>query len=325
MSDAIGSPSKTQRAAEQADAKADTAPLKAFETALKSVQSKASAPVPSTVVQNAVQNTGLSRAKADQGASPEVAASHNIEVESSPRPIARSTTTALASSVQANLDAEALGKSTTLKTGNSKPKSHDGSTANRRPNTASSTTAGPTAGQDKAEPDEQAGDPLAATATLSTALVSGLDSDIKLALQSTLEGFASGRVPDAIKASLGNDPATQQSTAEISGLLDSIATIAKDILANGPLSDLDFASNFDQLFWVSNWFDLFSDQSNSAYDPMMAINYSVNSAMAMPMDILYTRAVMVPLIDVERVVSPGIASRRSIRANTEPVPGATRE
>jgi hypothetical protein len=141
---------------------------------------------------------------------------------------------------------------------------------------------------------------------------------VKAGLQTTLEAFADRRVPDAIKAALNRDltPAGQQSAAEISGLLDNITVLAQDLLAQGPLSDIEFADSMDDLFWVSDWFELFNLNS----DASPALSNSVNSALAVPMDIYYTRALLAPLVDVERVVSPGLASRRSVRANTEPVP-----
>jgi hypothetical protein len=55
---------------------------------------------------------------------------------------------------------------------------------------------------------------------------------------------------------------------------------------------------------------------------MTSVNSAVSSALAMPIDIYYTRALLVPLIDAERAASPGIVNRRAVRANTEPTPGA---
>jgi hypothetical protein len=326
MSDAIAYTPAAKRNSEAAEAKADTAPLKAFESALLNV--KASAPVqadtpaatPAAVPTAQVRGERSSRPGTGKDLSPgkdnapEKAARTD---DAGPRPASGSAATVIASGVQASTDTEAAAKSAA--------KAAKKSSAPAKPSAPDERErSGAVVPADIAPPygdqlDTAVADGMAPTAALSNALSNGSADAIKAALQTTLEGFANGSVPDAIKASLSK--AGTAPSAEITGLLDNISMIAQDLLAKGPLGDLDFATSIDELFWVSNWFDLFNQPSS--YDPMTSINYSVSSAMALPMDILYTRALLVPLIDVERVVTPGLASRRAVRANMAPVPGAS--
>jgi hypothetical protein len=97
-----------------------------------------------------------------------------------------------------------------------------------------------------------------------------------------------------------------------------VSKLAADVLAGTPLDGYDFANDYDQLFWVSNWFNLFSDTpppSMYQYSMESSMEHSFNSALAVPMDILYTRAVLAPLVDVERLTNPGLVSRRNVRSS----------
>jgi hypothetical protein len=335
MSDAISSTPKTQRAVEIDGAKGDIAPLRAFEATLVKVQTATPAAVqqvpsasssPGRIVTPPASAVSARADSAYSSSSPSADSGQR-----SPRPAASSGANATVAAVQAGLESQASGNSSKGGASNgvvAKPLFASSDLAKPEGVTpdAAAITSGPNYSGGRV--DAGGGDPVAAlssTAALSGALNGGSAADVQAALQSTLEGFASGKVPDAIKAAIGQSADGAGGTLnahanEIAGLLDNITALAQDILAKGPLSDLDIASNFDQLFWVSSWFDLFNGLT--PYDPVSAINNSVNAAMAMPMDILYTRALLVPLVDVERVVSPGLASRRAVRANTETVPGA---
>lgn len=328
MSDAVTPASQraSERAHAQSDAKANAAPLKAFESALLNVKASTSASpqggTAASLPPAAAPNQARGGERNSQGNGARDAARDNASAKADdggPRPAASATTTAIASGVQGGVASEhtaknaantaaqkAKGKSETTKADG------NGKSAGAAPLKDRGAATAPTAAT--GEPAD-ATDALAPTAALSNALADGSAPDVKAALQRTLEGFATGRVPKAIKASLAKDGSPV--SAEIADLLDNISLIAKDILDRGPLSDIDFA-NLDDLFWVSNWFDLFN-QSNG--EPT-AIGNSVSSAMAMPIDIFYTRALLVPLVDAERVAAPGLVSRRAVRANTEPTPGA---
>jgi hypothetical protein len=315
MSDAISYTPTARRNSEAAEAKADSAPLKAFETALLDVKAhapaRANAHAATPPAAPAPQVHG-DRSGHSVSAKDNAAAKTAKTDEAGPRSTTGSTTTAIASGVQANSDSEATAKNTAKSGKKASAKTEQVGT---------SATASGTA--DIAPPSSDAAgtsvaEGLAPTAALSSALSNGSAEEIKAALQTTLEGFADGTVPDAIKASLSKSGTA--ASPEIAGLLDSISVIAKDLLARGPLSELDFANSIDELFWVSNWFDLFNQ--STAYDPTVPFSYSVNAAMALPMELFFNRAVMAPLTDAERVVSPGLASRRAVRANTDPVPGA---
>jgi hypothetical protein len=330
MSDAISSTPKTQRAVEIDDAKGDIAPLKAFEATLVKVQAATPAAVKQVPSASSPPGPILPSPASGVSARADSAKSSSADGgQRSPRPAASSGATATAAAVQAGLESQASGNSSKSGVSNrlvAKPLSGSADAAKSEGVTpdAAAITSGPN--DSGGGVDAGGSDPVAAlssTAALSGALNGGSVAEVQAALQSTLEGFATGKVPDAIKVAIGQsaDGAGGKVNAranEIAGLLDNITVLAQDILAKGPLSDLDIASNFDQLFWVSSWFDLFNGLT--PYDPVSAINNSVNAAMAMPMDILYTRALLV----VERVVSPGLASRRAVRANTETVPGAER-
>jgi hypothetical protein len=308
-------------ASELADAKGNSAPLKAFESALLNVKAAspatpaaATAPPAATAQARSGERSARGNAARDGGKDSTAAKTD----DGGPRPGASSTTTAIASSVQGGVASETSAKTAGQKSKPpgtaSKSAGDSGGAANARETGASSTAGGAVDGAPAGALADDT-DALAPTTALSHALADGTAPDVKAALQSTLEGFANGRVPDAIKASLGQDGTLV--SAEIADLLDNITLIAKDILDKGPLSDLDFA-NLDDLFWVSNWFDLFN-QPTTTNDPL---SHSVSSAMAMPIDIFYTRALLVPLVDAERAAAPGLVNRRAVRANTEPTPGA---
>jgi hypothetical protein len=328
MSDAISSSPASQRATDHgnsSDAKGDTAPLKAFESALLTVKAGSAPPTLPTAAPAlptvAGPNQGRNAQRSVPGSSAKEGGKSTAKSDGSgPRPATSSTTTAIAGGVQGGVASETTAKTaaqTSMDQSNAATKSTDdsqptGTGRNGAPDAllaSSPLSALPLTG-------EPATEALAPTVALSQALADGSSPDVKAALQSTLEGFADRSVPDAIKASLskGGAPAS----AEITVLLDNISVLAKDILDKGPLSDVDFA-NLDQLFWVSNWFALFNQ--SAAYDPNNTISHSVSAAMAMPLDIFYTRALLIPLVDAERVASPGLASRRAVRANTEPTPG----
>jgi hypothetical protein len=349
MSDAIGyaptAPSSS-RAAELAaglatnvaNAKGDAAPLKAFEAALLNVQAanpapaQAAAQTASAPTANRAVERGTAGASSASGQQSQTTIA---EAAGGPQPTARSASTATAAGVRANAETDVAAKLRQGQLGGAKSKlaSKDTSTKSATHGealptgsgrTTSTTSAGTAAGTTDGSDDTAIVDGLAPTTALSSALTSGTAADVKAALQTTLQGFADGTVPEAIKAAISKSGsvAAQQSAVEIGGLLDSISTIAQDIVAKGPISDADFASAFDQLFWVSNWFDLFNAGSGTGSTANDPIYNSVNSAMAVPMDIFFTRAVMVPLVDTERVVSPGLVNRRAVRANTEAVPGS---
>jgi hypothetical protein len=362
MSDTIGyAPSATQssRSADVTNSKGDAAPLKAFEAALLNVQVQAAAsqssqaqsiqpqsgnPAPTqgaiaTAAPSASRSTDRGPSGAASGGSQSQAAV--AEAAGGPQPAARSASTATAGSVRANAETDVAAKLRQGQLDGAKSQAAKAAGgANRDASTQSpangvgaggvgasevaDSSGGVTSATTSGADDAAIVDGLAPTTALSSALTSGTAADVKAALQTTLQGFADGTVPEAIKAAINKNGSVsaQQSAAEIGGLLDNISSIAQDIIARGPISDADFANAFDQLFWVSNWFDLFnvgSGTGNTANDP---IYNSVNSAMAVPMDIFFTRAVMVPLIDTERVVSPGLVNRRAVRANTEAVPGS---
>jgi hypothetical protein len=337
------------------NAKTDAAPLKAFETALLNVKASASASQsidaaqsssgPSVAAAATTKTASRSPARAGAGDSSAGTAAGAgsgraaAEAAGGPQPTARSGVTALAGSIKANSDLDAAAKSRQSKVDGGKsetsnaaglieqpasPRSLDSSRAGSASSSGPATGAASGARSGQNSQDAAIIEALAPTSALSSALSTGTTAEVKAALETTLQGFADGTVPEAIKAALSKSGtvAALQSAAEIGGLLDNITTIAQDLIANGPLSDADFAKAFDQLFWVSNWFDLFTPPSTAGYDPVVSIYNSVNSALAVPMDIFYTRAVMVPLVDVERVVSPGLVNRRAVRANTEAVPGS---
>jgi hypothetical protein len=320
MSDAISYTPTARRNSEAAEAKADSAPLKAFETALLDV--KAHAPARANAHAATPPAAPAPQVHGDRSG-PSVSAKDNAAAktgkndEAGPRSTTGSTTTAIASGVQANSDSEATAKNTARSGKKASAKTEQVGTSAAAAAAAASGTAD-IAPPSSDAPDTSVAEGLAPTAALSSALSNGSAEEIKAALQTTLEGFADGTVPDAIKASLSKSGTA--ASPEIAVLLDSISVIAKDLLARGPLSELDFANSIDELFWVSNWFDLFNQ--STAYDPTVPFSYSVNAAMALPMELFFNRAVMAPLTDAERVVSPGLASRRAVRANTDPVPGA---
>jgi hypothetical protein len=317
MSDAVtytpASPRASDRAGAGAEAKGSAAPLKAFESALLNVKASTHAAPPPTnasaaLAAAAAPNQVRGGERSSHGATARNGGKDAAAVkadEGGPRPAASSTTTAIASGVQGGVASENSAKTSQKSKGQPTTKSEGDKKSAKEPSKDRGSAAAPTMAT--REPSDQP-DALAPTAALS-------EPGVKAALQSTLEGFANRRVPDAIKAQLAKDGTPV--SAEIAGLLDNISLIAMDILDKGPLSDLDFA-NLDDLFWVSNWFDLFN-QSTTTNDPL---SHSVSSAMAMPIDILYTRALLVPLVDAERAAAPGLVNRRAVRANTEPTPGA---
>jgi hypothetical protein len=329
MSDFISPPAASQRAAERnnaSDAKNDAAPLRAFETALLTVKASVTAtPLAGPVANPVVAPPAASNARNAERSGPNTASRDGGKTvanadDGGPRPEASATTTALASGVKGGVASETSAKTTQksknqTSNGSENPGENSGNAnlvPDARPGTALD-LGSPVVGS----PVEPVDDALAPTVTLSHALADGSTPDVKTALHGTLQGFANGSVPDAIKASLSRSGAP--ASAEITGLLDNIAVLAQDILDKGPLSDLDMA-NLEQLFWVSNWFDLFNQ--STTYDPNNTISHSVSSAMAIPNDIFYTRALLVPLVDAERAAAPGLVNRRAVRANTEATPGA---
>jgi hypothetical protein len=322
MSDFVSSPPPSQRAAERSnasDAKSDTAPLKAFESALLNVKASAAATSPATpAVASAVTNPAVTTVRSPErsgqsAASRDGGKSVTHSDDGGPRPAASATTTAIAGGVQGSVASESSAKAAQKTKGQSS--TADKSKTEKAETGKKSSGASPDTGTSASS--HQTDDALAPTIALSHALSEGGTPDVKVALQSTLQGFADGSVPDAIKASLSRSGTP--ASAEITDLLDNITVIAQDILDKGPLSDLDMA-NLDELFWVSNWFDLFNQ--SATYDPNNTISNSVSSAMAMPMDLFYTRALLRPLVDTERAAAPGIVNRRAVRANTEATPGA---
>jgi hypothetical protein len=304
-------------ASDLADAKSNTAPLKAFESALLNV--KASSPPAAQPAVAAVASTPSSlataRSERNSPSAPGKDASTAKADNAGPRP-ASATTTALTAGVQGNVAAEMSAKSAQKTKSEAAPpqaRTNDGMPGVRSANTGATGLSAKTE-TSPGDTDSSQIDALGPTVALSSALSKGTQPDVKAALQTTLQGFADRSVPYAIKASLSRTGTP--ASAEIADLLDNISVIAKDILDRGPLTDLDL-SNLEQLFWVSDWFDLF----NQTGPAMGSIGSSVSSALAMPIDIFYTRALLVPLVDAERNAAPGLVNRRAVRANTEPTPG----
>jgi hypothetical protein len=327
---------ETSRVDRIARAAQDIPPLLAFQVIL----SNASTATPAAAEQNgSPPESGLARPSGRAGqttlaASVANRASRNGAIDATPQAVFSSTTATNAASIKEPRPASnklVSTKSVSPLPGSSTPAAdgrRPGQSAGDRTSQKAIEPIGPCPLQPLSPPpdDRAITDPLdlalEPARELSAALAAGTSNDIRQALAATLERFADGSVPTVIKNALAVTGGAARS-AEIDALLDSISVIASNLLANGPFEKVDFSNSYDELFWVSNWLDLFgsSETFPPGVDVALSLEYSVNSAMVLPLDVLYTRAALVPLTDMERVISPGMADRQLVRKTAERPPG----